>query len=66
LSILGKHLSLSGRYEEAEVLLLQGKRDLVAAVGENSPIVEDARARLGWAVRAVGEGGGGVAVAGGE
>jgi hypothetical protein len=65
LSILGKHLSLSGRYEEAEVLLLQGKRDLVAAVGENSPIVEDARARLGWAVR-VGVGGGGVAVAGGE
>lgn len=44
--ILGEHLTLAGRYAQAEPLLLKSERDLVAARGEDAPIIQDARNRL--------------------
>ena len=45
-SILGEHLALSGRFAEAEALMLPAERALVEIRGEDAPPVRDARARL--------------------
>jgi hypothetical protein len=45
-SQLGEHLALQKRYPEAEQMLLQSEKALVAARGENAPIVADARKRI--------------------
>ncbi len=45
-STLGGHLVLAGRFAEAEPMLLAAERDLVAALGEQSPVVADARGRI--------------------
>ena len=45
-SILGGHLVLAKRFTEAEPLLLDAERDLVATLGNDSAVVADARRRL--------------------
>ena len=45
-SILGAHFVLARRFTEAEALLLDAERDLVATLGNDSAIVADARRRL--------------------
>jgi len=45
-SVLGAHLVLAGRFAEAEPMLLEAERELVAALGEQSPVVADARSRI--------------------
>jgi tetratricopeptide (TPR) repeat protein len=45
-SVLGAHLTLAKRWPEAESLLLEAERDLVAALGESGPAVVDTRRRL--------------------
>jgi hypothetical protein len=45
-SILGGHLTLSGRFLEAEALMVPAERRLVELRGEAAPVVGDARARL--------------------
>jgi serine/threonine-protein kinase len=44
--ILGEHLVLAGRFTEAESLLLGSERALLAARGEDAPVIQDARTRL--------------------
>ena len=43
---LGAHLALREQFDQAESLLLDSERKLVAARGDGAPIVRDARARL--------------------
>jgi hypothetical protein len=45
-SILGEHLTLAGKFEQAEALLVGAEKALVASRGESAPIVKDARTRL--------------------
>jgi serine/threonine-protein kinase len=45
-SILGEHFILAHQYSKAEKLLLPSEAKLTAALGENAPIVADARGRL--------------------
>jgi len=45
-SILGEHLVLAKRFSEAEPMLLDAERDLVATRGKDSAVVTDARRRL--------------------
>ncbi len=45
-SVLGAHLVLAGRFAEAEPMLLEAERTLTSALGDDSPIVADARRRL--------------------
>jgi eukaryotic-like serine/threonine-protein kinase len=45
-SQIGAHLVLQERFEEAEQLLLDSERTLLAARGEAAPIVKDARTRI--------------------
>jgi serine/threonine-protein kinase len=44
--VLGAHLLLAGDMSEAEPLLVESERKLLAALGEDSPVVADARQRL--------------------
>lgn len=43
---VGAHLVLRGQYAEAEKILLKSEKDLIAARGEQAPIIADARKRL--------------------
>jgi serine/threonine-protein kinase len=45
-SAIGAHLVLAGRFGEAEPMLLDAERTLTAALGDDAPIVADARRRL--------------------
>jgi tetratricopeptide (TPR) repeat protein len=45
-SMLGEHLALSGRFAEAERMLLTAERALVAARGEEAPVIRDVRLRI--------------------
>ena len=45
-STLGAHLVLARRFAEAEPMLLDAERTLVAALGNEAPIVADARRRI--------------------
>ncbi|NOT09856.1 MAG: serine/threonine protein kinase [Gemmatimonadales bacterium] len=45
-SILGEHLVLEKRYAEAEQRLLASEQKLLAARGEEAPVMQDARNRL--------------------
>lgn len=45
-SILGAHMTLAGRYPEAETLLLTAERKLVEIRGEDAPVVNDVRKRI--------------------
>lgn len=45
-SQIGAHLTLEGRFPEAEALLLASEAQLVASRGESAPIVRDARTRI--------------------
>jgi serine/threonine-protein kinase len=45
-SVIGGHLVLARRFREAEPLLLEAERELVAALGPDAPVVADARRRL--------------------
>lgn len=45
-SVLGGHFVLAGRYDEAQQWLIASERKLVDALGEDSPVVHDARERM--------------------
>ena len=45
-SILGEHLVLEGKYAEAEQRLLASEQKLLAARGEDAPVIQDARSRI--------------------
>ena len=45
-SILGEHLVLERKFAEAEQRLLSSEQKLVAARGEEAPVIQDARTRL--------------------
>ncbi|MEO8063245.1 MAG: tetratricopeptide repeat protein [Pseudomonadota bacterium] len=45
-SMIGANLTLMKRYDEAEGMLISSERQLLAARGENAPILADARQRL--------------------
>jgi hypothetical protein len=45
-SILGAHMTLARRFEDAEALLLPAEKKLVEARGEEAPVVNDVRKRI--------------------
>ena len=45
-SILGEHLAIAGKFDQAEPMLLASEKALVASRGESTQIVKDARGRI--------------------